>query len=402
MSINLNSLNGSNGFLLDGNEAGDLSGWWVSEAGDINGDGKTDLIMGARRAHGTGVGDSGIAYVVYGSTIPFPADFDVTDINGNNGFLIEGDEVGAQFGRSVASAGDFNNDGIDDLIVGAWLANGNGRGDSGETYIIYGKAGGYSAGLTLSDIDGSNGFRIDGTKFQDWSGWSVAGAGDVNNDGIDDVVLGIWGADPNGETNAGSAQVIFGSSNPFGGAASVDLSALTSSDGFIVHGTNGTIDTGTIVDPGDGFGYAVSYAGDVNGDGIDDIIVGANRDNAGGWPSNFKTSDIDGTNGFALPGYKTLDRSGYAVADAGDVNNDGIDDIIMGNREINNPSFAGEAYLIYGASTTFAASIDLTSLNGTNGTLFTGDRATSGCGRQRGCREVLHYFRQERRFRCNF
>jgi len=115
MSINLSSLDGDTGFLLDGNATGDLSGWWVSEAGDVNGDGIGDLVMGARKANGSGPNDSGTVYVVYGTTTPFPADFDVSSIDGTNGFVIEGNESGAQLGRSVASAGDFNNDGVDDI-----------------------------------------------------------------------------------------------------------------------------------------------------------------------------------------------------------------------------------------------------------------------------------------------
>lgn len=393
MAINLSTLNGSNGFLLDGDAAGDLSGWWVSEAGDLNNDGIDDLVMGARKANGIGPNDSGTVYVVYGKTTPFPADFDVSSINGTNGFVIEGNQSGAQFGRSVASAGDFNNDGIDDIIVGSWLANVDGKSDNGAAYIIYGVDGGLPATFSLNSINGSNGFRIDGTSWKDWSGWSVAGAGDVNDDGIDDVVLGNWGENPGGREDAGSAQVIFGSSNPFGGAATVNQSGLTSTDGFKIEGANGKLNTGSLIDPGDGFGYAVSHAGDVNGDGIDDIIVGANRDNGAGdpfageydygaayvifgsttgWPTNFKSSDIDGTNGFALPGYRTLDRGGYSVAEAGDVNNDGFDDIIIGNREIDTASEAGEAYIIYGSSTPFPASIDLQNLNGTNGSTFTG------------------------------
>jgi len=393
MSIGLSTLNGTTGFLLDGNATGDLSGWWVSEAGDVNNDGIDDLIMGARKANGSGPNDSGTVYVVYGTTTPFPADFDVSTINGTNGFVIESNESGAQLGRSVASAGDFNNDGIDDIIVGSWLANVDGKSDNGETYIIYGVAGGLPATVSLNSINGSNGFRIDGTSWQDWSGWSVAGAGDVNDDGIDDVIMGIWGDDPGGRTNAGSAQVIYGSANPFGGAASVDLSSLTATDGVLIEGTNGTLDTGTLIDPGDGFGYAVSHAGDINGDGIDDFVVGANRDNAGGdpfageydygaayvifgsatgWPSSFKSSDLNGTTGFALPGYRTLDRGGYSVADAGDINNDGYDDLIVGNRELDTTTEAGEAYVIYGSGTPFPASIDLQTLNGTNGTVFTG------------------------------
>ena len=137
-------------------------------------------------------------------------------------------------GISVSSAGDVNGDGIDDLIIGAHGASPNGNFAAGESYVVFGTSGGFGASLDLSSLDGSKGFVINGIDAVDESGWSVSSAGDVNGDGIDDLIIGTRGADPNGNSNAGESYVVFGSSGGFG--ASLDLSSLDGSNGFVING----------------------------------------------------------------------------------------------------------------------------------------------------------------------
>ncbi|HEY9817780.1 MAG TPA: integrin alpha, partial [Candidatus Obscuribacterales bacterium] len=261
--LNLAALNGSNGFRIDGVAEFDNSGFSVSSAGDINGDGIDDLIIGATSANSNGL-DSGSSYVVFGSVGGFNSTLNLSSLDGSNGFSIYGVTDFNYFGRSVSGGGDINGDGFDDLIIGAFVADPNGNTDSGSSYVVFGSGGGFSSILNLSSLDGSNGFRIDGVAAFDYSGRSVSSAGDVNGDGFDDLIIGSYRADPNG-TNSGSSYVVFGSDAGF--SSTLNLSALTGSNGFRIDG----------VAADDRSGFSVSSAGDINGDGFDDLIIGSYR-----------------------------------------------------------------------------------------------------------------------------
>ena len=154
--INLSNLNGTNGFRINGIDANDYSGYSVSSAGDVNGDGIDDLIIGARggdplRNNNT-KSSAGESYVVYGSDTRSAASLDLSDLNGTNGFQINGIDAGDYSGISVSSAGDVNGDGIDDLIIGALNADPDGNTSAGESYVVYGSDTRSAAALDLSEV----------------------------------------------------------------------------------------------------------------------------------------------------------------------------------------------------------------------------------------------------------
>ncbi len=358
---------------LDGAAAFNQAGISVAGAGDVNDDGRDDVIVGAPGAGNNGRTFSGSAYVVYGSSTP--TDVDLMAL-GAGGFQIDGAAANDLSGHSVAGAGDVNDDGRDDVIVGAPGAGNNGRDASGSAYVVYGSN-------APTDVDlaalGANGFRIDGAADFDFAGRSVAGAGDVNGDGRDDVIVGAEGAGNNGRDASGSAYVLYGSNAP----TDVDLAAL---------GANGfRIDGAAAIDLA---GASVAGAGDVNGDGRDEVIVGAlGADNNGrnvsgsayvvygsSAPTNIDLFGM-GANGFRIDGAAAGDLAGDSVSGAGDVNGDGRDDVIVGapNADNNSRNLSGSAYLVYGSSSTPATPIDLAAL-GANGFRIDGAAANDKAG----------------------
>src|SRR5262249_18508101 len=145
-------------------------------------------------------------------------------------------------GFSVSSAGDINGDGFADVIVAAPYADAHGT-DSGSVYVVFGHDGKFASSLSLSTLNGSNGFNLEGLASPDYTGFSVSSAGDVNGDGIDDIIIGAPNA---GSKYYGAAYVLFGHAGGFG--ATVDLAHLNSQQGFLVYGDYA----------GDGAGVSVS------------------------------------------------------------------------------------------------------------------------------------------------
>ena len=204
-NVDLASPLGSNGFRIEGAAAGDLSGSSVASAGDINGDGRTDVIVGAPWADPFSRTSAGSSYVVYGTTSP--SNVDLASPLGSSGFRIDGAAGSTFSGDSVAAAGDINGDGRADVIVGAPLSDPSSRTNAGSSYVVYGTASPSNVDLASR---GSSGFRIDGAAAGDFSGDSVAPAGDINGDGRADVIVGASGASPFSRTGAGSSYVIYG------------------------------------------------------------------------------------------------------------------------------------------------------------------------------------------------
>ena len=154
-------------------------------------------------------------------------------LDGTNGFTLTGIDPDDESGRSVSSAGDVNGDGYDDLIIGARFADPNGKARSGETYVVYGgaRAPGTDGVLALSALDGANGFILTGVDAGDRSGVSVSSAGDVNGDGYDDLIIGAPGADPNGRSS-GETHVVYGGATGTESMVPVTAQGTVSADSF--------------------------------------------------------------------------------------------------------------------------------------------------------------------------
>ena len=353
-TLKLSGLDGSNGFNLGHTLPDAHVGFSVSNAGDVNGDGVSDILVGAPGSGPTGAGAS---YLVFGGSDPYY----LGSLTGTNGFKITGSSSGSSLGFSVSGAGDVNGDGFADLLVGAPGAG------SGASYLIFGKASGFSGTFDVGTLDGSNGFKLEGAAGGDQSGFAVSAAGDVNGDGFADVMVGAPFSDSNG-TDSGAAYVVFGRANGF--AATIALDSLDGMTGFRLQGEAA----------GDHFGTALGKAGDMNGDGLGDLVIGA-PDGAArhgatyvvfgrGGAANpvLNVSTLDGTNGLKITGEASGDRFGAAVSGAGDLNGDGFADVLVGAPLADaNAANSGAAYVLFGKAGAFDASVSASTLAGGRG-----------------------------------
>ncbi len=438
-SIDLSELSVADGFVIQGGMGGDRAGQSASGAGDVNGDGFADLIVGARFGDDGGT-DAGEAYVVFGraadSGDTSPGVIDLTNLAPAAGFIIQGDANNDFAGFNVSGAGDVNGDGFADLIVGAYGGDDGGT-DAGEAYIVFGKQDNFGSlmgrrrSIDLESLTPEDGFIIQGDAPGDGAGFSVSGAGDVNGDGFADLIVGARFGNDGGDL-AGEAYIVFGKENDFGNDVRITLSGSSTVVRRVVDLTNLAPEDGFIIQ-GDTFrdntGVSVSGAGDVNGDGFADLIIGAYGGGDGGNLAGeayvvFGKQDdfgddvsitlsggstvvrrvIDLTNlapaaGFIIQGDAPGDGAGFSVSGAGDVNGDGFADLIIGapSADVNTPDSnrgdAGEAYVVFGKEddpsdpfgsldSTNRQVVDLTNLAPEDGFIIQGDAGGDYAGRR--------------------
>ncbi|MBK9248721.1 MAG: FG-GAP repeat protein [Ignavibacteria bacterium] len=309
-------------------------GYSVASAGDVNGDGSNDLLVGAP-FFSNGETNEGRAMAYYGST---------GGLSTTESWTAEGNQVNARFGQSVNTAGDINNDGNADVIVGAPLYDA-GETDEGRAYIYHGSTIGLNSGSA---------WLTDGNQINSQYGTSVSGLGDVNVDGYADVGVGAPYYD-NGELDEGRTFGYYGSPSGIG-------SASATFEGNFVGGEYGT---------------SVASAGDINGDGYSDMIVGApNWDNgqAGEGKAYLYSGGPNGlsvTVAWVFESNQTGAALGTSVSTAGDVNNDGYSDIIVGAPLFDSgQTDEGKAFVFFGSASGLSATPSWTAEGNQSGAQF--------------------------------
>ncbi len=285
--------------LKQANQAEALFGYSVATAGDVNGDGYSDVIVGAFNYDGV-VTDEGSAYVYLGSA---------TGIVSTPITLNYPSQTNASFGFKVATAGDVNADGFSDIMVSAVSYDNGNNVNEGVVYVYHGN----NAGVSTTP----NYVLDDANQTSAAMGCSIAGAGDINGDGFSDVIIGSRLHDVGGNANEGVAYIYMGGTN--------GLEATPSST---LHNANQSAAN---------FGNSVSSAGDVNGDGFSDVLVGADLYDAGAainagavFVYHGSTNGIITTPNITLIPNQFNKRFGNNVACGGDINGDGYSDILIG------------------------------------------------------------------------
>ncbi|MBN1425739.1 FG-GAP repeat protein [Candidatus Fermentibacteria bacterium] len=324
----IDPLSSSPDWTASGEGTGDAFGYSVATAGDVNGDGYSDVVVGA---WGVSI-DVGKAYLYLGSA---------SGLSATASWIALGQGPDNCFGRAVGTAGDVNGDGYSDVVIGAdgYASN------TGRAYVYLGSASGLfaTASWTKSGEAASNYF-----------GRAVATAGDVNGDGYSDVVVGAYAS----ATGAGKAYLYLGSASGLATTASWTKSGETASNYF---------------------GYSVASAGDVNGDGFSDVVIGAHRHgNYTGKAYLYlgSASGLLATASWTASGEATLNYFGYSVATAGDVNGDGFSDVLIGAHR--NTSMAGRAYLYLGSASGLEAAASWTASGEAASNFFGRSVATAG------------------------
>ena len=295
--------------VMYGESAWDFFGISVAGAGDVNGDGFDDLVVGACYNNSVAVW-AGRAYIYFGGA----------GMDDRPDVVLNGTMSYEDFGTAVAGAGDVNGDGFDDVLVGApfscrvqvW---------AGAAYLFFGG----------KSMDSTPDLAIDGVAREDSFGYQLDGAGDVDADGYDDFIVAAPFADGNGN-DSGRAYVFLGGPQP-DGIPDVQMTGEAA---------------------GDKFGWPVSDAGDVNADGYGDVIVGAAANDAKGSGAGrayvyLGGKPMDGDADVVLDGPCNNSFFGQSVSGAGDVNRDGYSDVIVGApNEAEGPVGRGTARVFCG------------------------------------------------------
>jgi len=284
-------------------------GYAVSGAGDIDGDGFDDIIVGAPH-YDHGQAEEGAAFVFKGTPNG------ISKVASN---MLEADQAEAGFGTSVSAAGDINGDGIGDIIVGAMHYD-NGQDEEGAAFVYLGSP----SGINPVPI------QLESDKPGAWLGCAVAHAGDLNNDGFSEIVIGAMNYS-HGESEEGALYIFPGSAN------GPDLAGLR-----IIES-----------DQEDArLGNAVAPAGDLNGDGNDDLVAGAysvgDYDTGAILIGYGKANSLDSLAINWLKGTQEQAHFGWDVSGAGDSNGDGFHDVVVGAHAYDNGD--GAAYIYYGSA----------------------------------------------------
>lgn len=287
---------GSPLWQLDGPGANALFGYSIATTSDLDGDLISDILVGAPGSSPNGNAGAGAAFVYSGATGSFLASY-------------AGEASGDAFGHSIAGAGDVNHDGYADVLIGAIATNVNFRSNCGSAYVY-------------SGFDGSLLWRTNGANQDDFFGRAVAGAGDLNHDGYADIMVGAPGADPNDLAFAGSTFVYSG----------FDGSLLFRLDGQA---------------PSESLGFSVANAGDVDGDLTEDILVGApDAFFQAGYTAIF--SGVDGSLLHLRAETAPSSQLGFAVCGLGDLDNDGLAEVLVTAAHTAPTTFADSFVYLYG------------------------------------------------------
>ncbi len=381
-SFNISDLNkpeaAFRGFVMNGFQSSDQFACFslISGLGDVNADGIDDFAVVCSGGNEAGV-IFGKENIEQNGTLNF------LTLNGTTGFKIERPPWGIDH---ISGGFDINGDYIDDFFLSSPYGGSNGSYDAGSTWIIFGNPTLDKNGtLSVSSLNGTTGFVIKGAHPNDKSGTSISSIGDFNGDDFNDIAIGAPGATPENQTSAGSTYVIFGGLN-VGGNGILELSSLNETTGVII---NGQVNTTS--------GYVVSRIGDINSDGVYDLLIWGYGINSYpiyyppqgyvvfgsktliGVNGTLKLSSLNGKNGFFIVTGVSYPVSYFVMGYAGDINADGQDDFAMGTPEYG--LALGATFVVFGeVNIGQNGTLAFSNLNGRNGFKLTGNEYSRSGG----------------------